>query len=113
MEGTITRRAALAILGTTALGVGHAQAQQQSTLTVVQVKDMHCSACAQKIAGRLYTVAGVQRVQAELKTHRAFVTPQPQRQPSPRALWDAVLAAGFQPVLLHGPYGRFTARPDR
>jgi copper chaperone CopZ len=113
MEGRISRRTALALIATAAAGVPAARAQQATTQTTVQVKDMHCANCARKIAGRLYTVAGVQHVYANLGTHRALVTPQPQKNPSPRALWDAVVVAGFQPVWLSGPQGRFTARPDR
>ncbi len=80
--------------------------------TMITVKNMHCLACARKIAGRLYAVPGVVRVETNVQANRAWVTPQPNRPPSPRAMWDAVRAAGFQPVRLEGPGGVFTAQPN-
>lgn len=80
--------------------------------TVVRVSDMHCAACAKKIARKLYAVPGVVQVKTDVKKHIATVTPEKTRQPNPLALWEAVEAAGFVPVELNGPAGKFTAKED-
>ena len=73
---------------------------------------MHCVNCAKKIASRLYAVPGVVGVRAEVKSGIAYVTPQQAKQPSPRALWEAVESADFTPKKLVGPYGTFEAKPS-
>jgi Cu+-exporting ATPase len=72
---------------------------------------MHCAGCAKKIANALATVPGVAAVQTDLPTETAIVAPHEQKAPSPRALWEAVEKAGFQPVKLQGPAGTFTSKP--
>ncbi len=79
----------------------------------IRVKDMHCENCAAKIRRGLYAVAGVVNVKTHVKTHVAVVVPQQNRQPSPRAMWEAVEKAGFQVVQLAGPGGTFTEKPQR
>ncbi len=79
--------------------------------TVIVVDDMHCANCARKIAGKLYAVPGVVDVKANVPANTATVVPQQQRQPSPRAMWEAVEKAGFQPLKLQGPYGTFLSKP--
>ena len=59
----------------------------------------------------IYRVPGVARVATSLKQNRAFVTAQQSREPSPRALWEAVEQAGFQPVEMSGPGGTFREKP--
>jgi copper chaperone CopZ len=81
-------------------------------ITAIQVSDMHCAACAKKIARKLYAVAGVVQVKTDLKKHTAVVVPQKDRQLDPLALWEAVEAAGFAPVRLEGPSGTFTSKKD-
>lgn len=101
----------LAIVG---CGLNVVRAAESSTrLTTIVVKDMHCAACAKKIATRLYSVAGVLEVRADVQRHTAYVGPHEQKLPSPRAMWEAVEAAGFQPVQLNGPAGRFTSKPAK
>lgn len=84
---------------------------RKKTQTQIVVKDMHCAACAKKIARKLYAVKGVKGVRAVMKTHTATVTPETGKQPSPRALWKAVEKAGFKPVKLVGPLGEFKKTP--
>jgi copper chaperone CopZ len=81
--------------------------------TTIRVKDMHCEGCAAKIRRGLFSVAGVVNVTTNVKAHTAFVSPQRNRQPSPRAMWEAVEKAGFEVVQLHGPGGAFTEKPQR
>lgn len=83
------------------------------TSTTVYIKDMHCETCAKKIAGKLYTVAGVVKVHTNYKKGTAIITPQRAKNPSPKALWEAVEAANFVPVKIAGPLGTYTKKPRR
>lgn len=87
--------------------------QKKLPYTWVFVKDMHCGACAKKIARKLYTVTGVVKVQTSVKKSVAVVTPQKNREVAPRAVWEAVQKAGFKPVKLVSPAGTFQAKPPR
>ena len=78
--------------------------------TVITVGDMHCKHCAKKIASKLYTVKGVVKVRTDVKADVAIVTPEKKKQLSTKSLWSASQKAGFQPVLLEGPAGKF--EPD-
>ena len=84
---------------------------RKSDMTAIFIGDMHCSDCAQRIANKLYTVKGVAKVNANLKTGIAYVTPTKSKKLSPRALWMAVEKAEFTPKKLEGPSGKFTKRP--
>lgn len=79
--------------------------------TVIEVHNMHCNDCARKIASKLYGVPGVVAVRTNVTANTATITPQQQRRPSPKALWEAVEKAGFQPVKLVGPEGEFRSKP--
>lgn len=81
--------------------------------TTIKVDDMHCLTCAKKIAARLYAVPGVVKVHADVDKNLAFVVPQKDKMPSPRAIWEAVEKAGFEPLLVSGPGGSFTKKPTR
>ena len=83
------------------------------TYTTITVNDMHCATCAKKIAAKLYVVAGVLEVRADVKKDTAYVVPQKQKSPSPRAMWEAVESAGFKPLKMHGPAGYFVKKPNR
>lgn len=113
LNRTMSRRQALGAMLFGALSATTAQAANNSAMTVIQVSDMHCANCAGKIARKLYTVPGVVQVKTNLKAHSAYVTPQRGRQPSPKALWEAVEIAGFVPVRLEGPHGLFTSKPQQ
>jgi copper chaperone CopZ len=89
-----------------------AQANNAQQWTTIRVTDMHCSACAKKIAGKLYKVSGVLEVRADVKKDLAYVVPQKQKTPSPRALWEAVESAGFKIVKMSGPNGDFKKKPQ-
>lgn len=79
--------------------------------TVIQVKAIHCATCAKKIAKSLYEVEGVKDVKADINKNLTFVAPDRAKAPSPRAMWEAVEAAGFQPLKLSGPSGTYTSKP--
>ena len=82
-------------------------------VTAVYVKDMHCESCARKIASKLYTVPGVVKVATDVKKGLAVITPQANKHPSPKAMWEAVEAAEFEPIKIASPLGTFTKRPHR
>lgn len=91
------------------------QGQNPSTppaYTVITVQKMHCAGCAKRIAGKLYEVAGVEKIQVDVEKKTLWVHPKTGTQPSPRGLWEAVEKASDQPTRLHGPYGVFIAKPQ-
>jgi copper chaperone CopZ len=107
----MSRRSAMA--GTLALLASPALAQSspQIAYTTIHVHNMHCGACAKKIASKLYAVPGVVEVRADVKKNIAYVVPQKDKTLSPRTLWQAVEAAGFKVAKLEGPQGTFTTVP--
>ncbi len=103
---------AVALLAVAGSSPGQDAAPPPVQPITVRVSDMHCATCAKKIARKLYSVAGVVKVRTDLKKHTAYITPQAQKTPSARALWEAVEKAGFQPVALAGPWGKFAEKPE-
>jgi copper chaperone CopZ len=85
----------------------------ETKVTAIYVKDMHCQTCAKKIAGKLYEVPGVVKVSTNFQKGVAVIVPQASKQPSPKALWEAVEAAKFQPTRIASPLGNFTKKPPR
>jgi len=108
IPATIRMTLASLILFLVAVSANAAESRQ----SYLHVKDMHCKACAQKIANKLYTVSGVVQVDVDLEKNIARVTPQQTKDPSPRGLWEAVEKAGFVPVKLIGPAGQFVEKPS-
>lgn len=88
-----------------------ARAQAPVAYSTIHVDDMHCDACAKKIARKLYAVPGVVEVRADVQKNLAFVVPQKNKQLSPRSLWDAVESAGFKVTRLTTPQGTYTSKP--
>jgi copper chaperone CopZ len=89
------------------LAAGAAEAQS----TVIHVQNMHCANCAQKIARKLYAVAGVKQVTTDWKKGTATIQGQAGKALSPRGLWEAVEKANFKVVKLTGPAGEFQSKP--
>jgi copper chaperone CopZ len=113
-----TRRAALSTLGGSLAAASLAlatlaRAEKPVTFTTVRVENMHCDACAKKIARRLYALPGVIQVRADVAKNTAYVLPQKDKTLSPRAVWESVEAAGFKVARLDTPEGAFTAKPRR
>jgi copper chaperone CopZ len=90
--------------------VSDCQAAEGRRVTIT-VANMHCANCAKKIARKLYAVPGVVSVRTDVKADTAVVTPQADKDPSPRALWEAVEKAGFKVVQIDSPAGKFIAKP--
>lgn len=109
---TLATRAAMVILLATVVLLSQAEAAK-TQYTVVYVKDMHCQTCAKKIASKLYKVPGVVKVKTNYKKNVAYVTPQRSKTPSPKALWEAVESATFEPVKIASPLGTYTKKPTR
>ncbi len=106
----MSRRTFVAALTAVSLSWSVAQAADPP-VTAIYVKDMHCQTCAKKIASKLYTVPGVVKVTTDLKKGLAIIVPQKSKNPSPKAIWEAVEAATFEPVKIAGPLGTFTEKP--
>lgn len=79
--------------------------------TVITVEKMHCDGCAKRIAGKLYEVAGVEKIQVDVQKKILWVHPKAGSQPSPRGLWEAVEKGADVPVRLQGPNGTYTTKP--
>jgi copper chaperone CopZ len=79
--------------------------------TRITLPDMECESCAAKLVKKLTAVAGVAKVEADVKAQTLTVTPKGAETPSPKALWETCAAAGYDPSKLEGPGGTFTARP--
>ncbi|MFO0865002.1 MAG: heavy-metal-associated domain-containing protein [Gemmataceae bacterium] len=94
----------------------HLQAQAQApqpTYSVISVEKMHCESCARRISGKLYEVAGVEKIQVDVEKKLIWVHPKTGAQPSPRALWEAVERGADRPTKLHSPYGVFASKPQQ
>jgi copper chaperone CopZ len=80
--------------------------------TTVYVKELHCENCARKVAGKLFAVKGVVKVQASVEKKLLLITPQAGKAVSPRGIWEAVVAGEAEPTKLVGPDGTFTTKPQ-
>lgn len=87
-------------------------AEDKPTTTTIDIKGMHCHGCATKVQNRLTAVKNVNSATVSAKTAQAIVDPKANGKPSPRALWEAVEAAGYSPTKLAGPDGTFTKKPS-
>ena len=81
------------------------------TDTLIQVGDLHCKTCAKKISRKLYAVKSVVKVRTDVAADVAIVTPQKNKKLDTQALWSAAQKAGFQPVRLEGPAGKYEPDP--
>jgi copper chaperone CopZ len=79
--------------------------------TRITLPDMECEVCAAKLVKKLTAVAGVAKVEADVKAQTLTVTPKGKESPSPKALWETCATAGYDPSKLEGPGGVFTAKP--
>jgi copper chaperone CopZ len=97
-----------------AVSVSQAQEAPQvpPAYTVIAVEKMHCEGCAKRIGAKLQQVAGVASLQVDVQKKLLWVHPQPGRQLSPRALWEAVEQARDRPLWVQGPTGKFLRKPN-
>jgi copper chaperone CopZ len=79
--------------------------------TRITVEKMCCSKETKKIGAALYVRPGVKLVECDVKAKYVFVTPQANKQLSPRMLWECIEQADCVPVKLEGPHGTFTEKP--
>lgn len=94
------------------LALGAVAAAQTPATTTIHVDDLHCPSCAKRVLKMVTAIPGVGAAQADVKASTVTVTPQAQKAPSPRALWEAVEKAGFKPTKLTGPAGTFAEKPQ-
>lgn len=87
--------------------------ERKGRAVAIYVDDMHCKNCAKKIARKLYTVPGVLAVHANVKQNLALITPQKGKDPSRRALWEAIESAKFKPVKMIGPDRTYKTKPSK
>lgn len=92
---------------------GPATVPTSTGATTLTLPDMDCEVCAGKLVEKLNTIAGVAKVEADVKTQKLTVTPKEKEVPSPKDLWEACVAAGYDPSKLEGPGGVFTAKPGK
>jgi hypothetical protein len=104
-----------ALIGDQAFGAE--QAKQARSLitdrnTTILVKGIHCEFCARKLAGTTSALPEVKTTKVDVKKGLVLIIPKDAgRLPTPRAQWDAVRKAGYQPLKLHGPFGQFNSPP--
>jgi copper chaperone CopZ len=80
--------------------------------TTITVEGMHCAGCAKNLSTKLKAVKSVQNAEVDLATKTAKITPVASAKVSPKALWEAIVKAGYKPTKLTGPSGTFTKTPD-
>ncbi len=79
--------------------------------TKITVPDMDCASCAKKVGGKVAEVPGVGKVEYSVEARTLTVTPKAGEVLSPKALWEACVAAKYDPSKLEGPAGTFTKKP--
>ncbi len=77
----------------------------------VHFKNIHCESCAQKIRSRLFTVAGVSKVETSVQKDLAIVTPTPGKMLSAKDLWEALDQGKFDVDRMETPSGLITEKP--
>ena len=77
----------------------------------IEVKEMHCIHCAQKIAAKLFEIKGVKDVTIDVKKKTLYVTASEGVTLSPLAMWEAVEKAKDKPVLLVCATGTYKEKP--
>jgi hypothetical protein len=77
------------------------------TLTVEGMED------GTVVMQELEKVNGVEQVTADLKAGTLTITTKPNKQPSPRELWEAAERAKVQPVKLTRAHDEFTEKPKK
>ena len=85
--------------------------RKEALNTVIFVEDMHCKHCAKRLARKLFTVAGVKKVKANIEQDFAVVIPETKKTLSPLALWEAAEAAKFKVVRIETPTQTFKTKP--
>lgn len=104
----------LAVGISTAAAIFPSTAQQPpaapSTIKV-HFKNIHCESCAQKIRSRIFTVAGVRKVETSVPKDLAIVTPVPGKVLSIKSLWEALDQGKFDVDHMETPDGLVKEKP--
>ena len=85
--------------------------RKEALNTVIFVEDMHCKHCAKRLARKLFAVAGVKKVKANIEHDFAVVIPETKKTLSPLALWEAAEAAKFKVIRIETPIQTFETKP--
>ena len=105
-------RSAIALAGLLALAAySNAADKAVPVATTITIAGMHCGTCAKKVTNKLQALPNVMSAKVDVQTSLASVTPQKDKNLSPRMLWESVEAAGYQPTKIDGPSGTFTTKP--
>ena len=67
--------------------------------------------CARKVVKSLTAVSGVKSADADVDAKTVTVTPEADKTPSPKAMWEAIENAGYKPSKIEGPSGTFKEKP--
>ena len=103
------------LLATAALslvvGLAGAQGDKPAKPTVIHIEDMECPVCAKTIVKSVQKVTGVESAKGDPESTKMTVVAKKDAKPSPKALWEAVVKAGFKPTRLETPEGTFEEKP--
>jgi copper chaperone CopZ len=108
----VMRSLLMALAGLVAAAGLLTAADQATETTTITVEGMHCAGCAMNLSTKIKAVMSVQNAEVDLATKTAKVTPVASAKVSPKALWEAIVKAGYKPTKLTGPSGTFTKTPD-
>lgn len=100
--------AVLAISGMTLLSQ-----PPDAVVTRIQVTQLHCNNCLKSVAEETNKVPGVAGTTGDFKTNLVVVVHRPGMNPSPRALWEAVVNADHKPTRIESPVGTWTKKPPQ
>lgn len=95
------------------LGGRHEAVAADPVPTKITVPEMDCTSCAKKVGNKVAEVKGVGKVEYSVEGRTLTVTPKANETLSPKALWEAVVAAKLDPSKLEGPSGTFTSKPKQ
>ncbi|MBL8827013.1 MAG: cation transporter [Planctomycetaceae bacterium] len=70
-----------------------------------------CGGCVKKMQGVLAKVPGIARVEGNAAEKTMTIVPASNTTLSPKAIWEAIEAAGKKPAKLVGPAGEFATKP--
>lgn len=81
--------------------------------TFVSIQGMRCVSCANKVTKKLQAVQNVKSATVDSEKGSAVVVTADGKELSPKAVWEAVEGAGYQPTELKGPAGTFKTKPTK
>jgi len=87
------------------------QAGDTTPYATISVDGMHCGMCAKKVVGNLQKVSGVAKADANVEQKVVTVAIKNKSAISPKAMWEAVEAAGYKPTKLVTPQGEYKVKP--